>query len=61
MLRRFCDHCLEEIKDQNFRFDGVVVEIEVISKLLQGNVQQQPRVNKKEIHLDKKCYDKKFK
>ena len=61
MIRRFCDNCQEECKEQDFRFDGMIVEIKTISSLVSGSLQQQPRMEKKEIHLCRKCYDKKFK
>lgn len=61
MIKRFCDNCQEEIKDQDFRFEARISEIKVVSQLLKGILNQKPQLEQKEIHLDKKCYDKKFK
>lgn len=61
MIKRFCDQCEKECKEQDFRFDGVVIEIKTVSSLISGNLQQQPKMEKKEIHLCRTCYDKKFK
>lgn len=61
MIRRFCDNCEAEIKDTDFRFDAKVSEITVVSSLVNGIAQQKPELKQSDIHLDKKCYEKKFK
>jgi len=61
MIKRFCDQCEQEIIDKDFRFEARVSEIKVVSQLLKGTLNQQPRLEQKDIHLCHSCYDKKFK
>ena len=61
MIKKYCDACQVEIKDIDFRFEARVSEIKTVSKLVGGALDQRPQLEEKNIHLDRKCYDKKFK
>ena len=57
MQKFYCDLCKEEIIDQKFRFEGILVEI-THSLNPQKGIQSQ--AEKKIIHLCKKCYKEKI-
>ena len=59
MIKRFCDNCKEETKDQDFMCEVMVREIRR-ALFTSAGLDVRPHLSEKMLHFCRKCYDKKL-